>query len=397
LTYSQIGRQQTNANSETDKDNENSYRHAFLIMEPKPSSKSNTKHVLCAESDAERDEWVESLLQYVGISASEEEAPESKKHSKKKFSKDSIAKVNAQPISQLGKNDLNTKLIATDSVIQAQKADKKKGNTDSTIVRGESVSYSSHHPSSSLSSSPSSSMLSSSMQSTNSLLQQSDQWNDQSKNQQQSALGVSPNLIVKRNSMLTNREDSDRKVRAGTPEPRDNTASPVFGASANNQSQQTPHVQRRPHDDSISHEKRKGSRKTFFGSMFGSKEEKKKYQEARPDTTRIVFGVPLDQAIAVARIKEGYELPAVVYRCIEYLDAKNATEEEGIYRLSGATATIKFLKERFNSEGDVDLLGEGEYYDVHAVAGLLKLYLRELPTSVLTRDLHAEFVNVIGK
>src|SRR4051794_28544987 len=159
-----------------DKDSENSYRHAFLIMEPK-YGKHNTKHVLCAETDAERDEWVESLLQYVGVGVSEEEAPESKKHSKKKFSKDSIAKLNAQPISQLGKNDLNNKhnkLIATDSAIQqAQKADKKKGNTESTIARGDSLNHSSHHPSPSLSSSPSSSTLSSSMQSTNSLLQQS--------------------------------------------------------------------------------------------------------------------------------------------------------------------------------------------------------------------------------
>jgi RalA-binding protein 1 len=354
--------------------------------------------VLCAESDTERDEWVESLLQYVG-----EEEREIKKHSKKKFSKDSIAKVNAQPISQLGKTDLNTKLIATDSVIQqAQKEirpDRRKGNNESlssiNITKTDSINYSSnhsHHPSSSLSSSPSSSVVSSS---TNSLLQP-DQSNDQSKNsfggnQQQSMLGVSPNPIVKRSSMTVNREDSDRKI---SPEPRDSTSSPVFGMSANNQSQHT----RRQTDDNH-HEKRKGSRKTFFGSMFGSsnKDEKKKYQETRPDTSRIVFGVPLDLAISIARIKEGYELPAVVYRCIEYLDAKNATEEEGIYRLNGAAATIKLLKDRFNTEGDVDLLSDGEYYDVHAVAGLLKLYLRELPTSVLTRELHAEFVNVIGK
>ncbi|RIA90878.1 hypothetical protein C1645_724489 [Glomus cerebriforme] len=400
LTYAQIGRQQSNANNESDKDSENSYRHAFLILEPKLGSKS-TKHVLCAESDSERDEWVESLLQYVGVS--EEEERESKKHSKKKFSKDSIAKVGAQPISQLGKNDLHNKLTSTDSVIQqAQKEirpDRKKGNNDSissiNITGINHSSHHSHHPSSSLSSSPSSSVLSSS---TNSLLQQSDQLNDQPKNSFSGSqqLSVSSNPIVKRSSLLANREDSDGKLHT---ESRDNTSSPVFGMSVNNPSQQTSYVQgrRQLDDNNHHHEKRKGSRKTFFGSMFGSssKDEKKKYQETRPDTSRVVFGVPLDQAIAVARIKEGYELPAVVYRCIEYLDSKNATEEEGIYRLNGAAATIKFLKERFNTEGDVDLLGDGEYYDVHAVAGLLKLYLRELPTSVLTRELHAEFVNVI--
>lgn len=40
------------------------------------------------------------------------------------------------------------------------------------------------------------------------------------------------------------------------------------------------------------------------------------------DPGRRVFNVPLEQAVAVSKVKEGYELPAVVYRCIEYLDAK---------------------------------------------------------------------------
>jgi len=217
-------------------------------------------------------------------------------------------------------------------------------------------------------------------------------------------LGVTSNPISKRASMSANREDQDR-THSGTSELRDNTSLSVGGTSVSNPSQQISYIQgvhgntRRQHDDSNQVDRKKTSRKTFFGSMFGSsnKDDKKKYHETRHDTSKVVFGVPLDQAIAVARIKEGYELPAVLYRCIEYLDAKNATEEEGIYRLSGATATIKLLKERFNAEGDVNLLGEAVPYDVHAVAGLLKLYLRELPTSVLTRELHAEFVNVIGK
>ena len=88
------------------------------------------------------------------------------------------------------------------------------------------------------------------------------------------------------------------------------------------------------------------------------------------------------------------ELPAVVYRCIEYLDAKNAAGEEGIFRLSGSNVVIKQLRERFNVEGDVNLVTDDQYYDIHAVASLLKLYLRELPTTILTRELHLEFLAV---
>src|SRR5581483_6099453 len=102
---------------------------------------------------------------------------------------------------------------------------RKKGNNESIsnigVVKGGNVNHISHHPSSSLSSSPSS-------QSANSLSLQSEQWNDQSRSSlganQQNTLGVSSNPIIKRGSMFANRED-----RTGTPEPRENAASPVFG------------------------------------------------------------------------------------------------------------------------------------------------------------------------
>ena len=47
-------------------------------------------------------------------------------------------------------------------------------------------------------------------------------------------------------------------------------------------------------------------------------------------------------------------------------------------------------------EGDVDLLASDEYWDPHAIAGLLKTFMRELPASILTRELHTRFLSVIG-
>ena len=108
---------------------------------------------------------------------------------------------------------------------------------------------------------------------------------------------------------------------------------------------------------------------------------------------RSVFGVPLDESLDVSQI---CNLPSIVFRCIEYLEAKKADQEEGIYRLSGSTAVIKSLKDRFNAEGDVNLLASDEYWDPHAIAGLLKSYLRDLPASILTKDLHYRFLTVIG-
>jgi RalA-binding protein 1 len=112
----------------------------------------------------------------------------------------------------------------------------------------------------------------------------------------------------------------------------------------------------------------------------------------RAPLQRPVFGMPLAEAVEAAPpTGVDVHLPAVVYRCIEYLEAQDAASEEGIFRLSGSQNVIKGLRERFNNEGDVRLL-DGNYYDIHAVASLLKLYLRELPSSVLTRDLHLDFL-----
>ncbi|TKA62747.1 hypothetical protein B0A49_12452, partial [Cryomyces minteri] len=110
---------------------------------------------------------------------------------------------------------------------------------------------------------------------------------------------------------------------------------------------------------------------------------------------RQIFGIPLAEAVEISPpIGVDVYLPAVIYRCIEYLHAKHATSEEGIFRLSGSNVVIKELKARFHRQGDVKLL-DGQYYDVHAVASLLKQYLRDLPSSILTRDLHIDFLRVL--
>src|SRR6267142_1707219 len=60
----------------------------------------------------------------------------------------------------------------------------------------------------------------------------------------------------------------------------------------------------------------------------------------------MVFGIPLEESLEVATIAG---LPAIVFRCIEYLEKMEADQEEGIYRLSGSSAVIKNLKDKFNS------------------------------------------------
>ncbi|KAJ2335507.1 Rho GTPase activating protein [Coemansia sp. RSA 2681] len=108
-----------------------------------------------------------------------------------------------------------------------------------------------------------------------------------------------------------------------------------------------------------------------------------------------VFGLPLEAVVEQTKIREHYHLPAVVYRCIEFLDTKKACMEEGIYRQSGSSLALNVLRKEFNTNRDYNLLKLSRPPDVHAVASLLKAYLRELPESVLTSRLRQEFVRVV--
>ncbi|KAJ2451958.1 Rho GTPase activating protein [Coemansia sp. RSA 2336] len=108
-----------------------------------------------------------------------------------------------------------------------------------------------------------------------------------------------------------------------------------------------------------------------------------------------VFEQSLERAVQMTRVRENYQLPAVVYRCIEYLDTKKAWLEEGIYRQSGSTSALQMLRREFDSCRDVNLLRLSKPPDVHVVASLLKAYLRDLPENILTARLCLDFHRVV--
>eukprot|EP01135_Chromosphaera_perkinsii_P008610 Nk52_evm52s1401 gene=Nk52_evmTU52s1401 len=113
----------------------------------------------------------------------------------------------------------------------------------------------------------------------------------------------------------------------------------------------------------------------------------------------VVFGRDLQEYVESRG--DGSAVPFVVVDCISSLVSHNAAPVEGIFRLSASTSSIKKVKRHFDAveakagkgEGtDVAKLVDG---DVHAVAGCLKLYLRELPTSLIPPHLYQRFVNAV--
>ncbi|KAI0819635.1 hypothetical protein BC628DRAFT_1413565 [Trametes gibbosa] len=433
ITGAQIGRQQRTAEKrEADEDNE--YRHAFLIIEAKRAPNSATaRHVLCASSDEERDAWVEELVRYVTGTYNDEQVPVSSVGGPSPVSMSSagpsaaprsstssnpptdiqttpvrrstkeivIAKGPAVPISQLAPDGANAKLFNATSYAESTSSPARSiAPSIAERLEIEAPLSSSLPVSSPLVEEPETSIALN--QRANSelghypdLVDQragSSRSPEQIKRTKMRRMSMKPPSIPERSSSPekdagpnTPRVDAHGKVKIsgpmnGTPIP----AGYKFGGK------DAPPPEQPPPLPTTSDRREKTKSRTFKNWGFGRTHDK---PVAVPTyIPRAVFGVSLEESLDVAQIAS---LPAIVFRCIQYLETKQAEQEEGIYRLSGSNAVIKGLKDRFNAEGDVDLLASDEYWDPHAIAGLLKTFLRELPASILTRDLHLRFLSVI--
>ena len=317
-------------------DSENEYRHAFLIREPKKKdSSSYIKHLLCAESDGERDEWVTALMGLAGGSESEDEAP---------------SPALSKPVA------LQTKSKSIDHGKEPSTTSKDgpPGGVDGDALRGMSYenTVQAELPTHGFPEGPSESPHSSSQRAQISAPKNG------TKIQDAGLWGNKPQPL----NLADRREQKKRSIWG-------------FKARASSE----PFIQVQP--SPVQHVPA-GQTWTVYRSR---------------SNHRPVFGAPLAEAAEFAQpVGIDVYLPAVIYRCIEYLDAKDAASEEGIFRLSGSNVVIKSLRHRFDAEGDVNFLADDQHYDIHAVASLLKMYLRELPSSVLTRELHLDFLAVLG-
>jgi Rho GTPase-activating protein 1 len=105
------------------------------------------------------------------------------------------------------------------------------------------------------------------------------------------------------------------------------------------------------------------------------------------------FGVPLDRLMSHP-LNEGLEMPHIVEAACRALDTPRALEQEGIFRLSGTLSRMKELRGQYDRGVLVDLDKEPE---VHAVAGLLKMWLRELPDPLIPYFLYDMFIDNFDK
>jgi len=305
LQHSRIGSQKPEEPATNDP--EEQYRHAFLIQEPKKKdSTMYVRHILCAEDDADRDQWVTALLRYVDpYDPPEEESPSTSTNAS------FVTKPQAPSVKDI-KNETHSNTPSPTSPISFNDGSVSEHMSKNSNISGP------------INGAP---------------IQDSSQWGNKSTTQH------APKDKSKMGNIFHFKKGSQEQISQ-------------LGRQSDPSSR--PRVLR--HNGYV----------------------------------RAAFGLPLVEAVEFCSpFNMDVQLPAVVYRSIEYLRFRKAENEEGLFRLSGSNIVVKTLKERFNTEGDVDLIDEEEYYDVHAVASLFKTYLRDLPSPLLTRDLHIEFLKVL--
>ncbi|XP_016429569.1 rho GTPase-activating protein 24-like isoform X2 [Sinocyclocheilus rhinocerous] len=106
---------------------------------------------------------------------------------------------------------------------------------------------------------------------------------------------------------------------------------------------------------------------------------------------RRVFGQRLEETVLYERRYGDHMAPLVVEQCVDFIREQGLTEV-GLFRQPGQATLVKELQEAFDA-------GEKPSFDstdVHTVASLLKLYLRELPEPLVPFSRYEEFL-VCGK
>ncbi|KAF2166655.1 hypothetical protein M409DRAFT_23286 [Zasmidium cellare ATCC 36951] len=95
----------------------------------------------------------------------------------------------------------------------------------------------------------------------------------------------------------------------------------------------------------------------------------------------------ISKELSGCRDKTEYWMPALPWRCIDFLNSN--CEQEGLYRVPGSGFHVKTWQRRFDTELDIDLLST-EVLDPNEIASVLKAWLRELPTEIMPQSLQRE-------
>ncbi|XP_027550062.1 rho GTPase-activating protein SYDE2 isoform X1 [Neopelma chrysocephalum] len=112
------------------------------------------------------------------------------------------------------------------------------------------------------------------------------------------------------------------------------------------------------------------------------------------DREPVMFGV--DARKVVEKENAGLMVPLLLQKCILEIE-KRGCQVVGLYRLCGSAAVKKELREAFERDSKAVTLCESQYPDINVITGVLKDYLRELPSPLITKQLYEAVLDAMVK
>ncbi|CAJ1081287.1 LOW QUALITY PROTEIN: rho GTPase-activating protein SYDE1 [Xyrichtys novacula] len=98
-----------------------------------------------------------------------------------------------------------------------------------------------------------------------------------------------------------------------------------------------------------------------------------------------VFGVELHHLVEKER--SARPVPLLIQKTVAEIE-RRGLKVVGLYRLCGSAAVKKELRDWFERDSSVVSLSEDLYPDINVITGILKDYLRELPSQLITQTLY---------
>ncbi|KFO28041.1 Rho GTPase-activating protein SYDE2 [Fukomys damarensis] len=108
----------------------------------------------------------------------------------------------------------------------------------------------------------------------------------------------------------------------------------------------------------------------------------------------VIFGVDIQKV--VERENVGLMVPLLIQKCIMEIENRGC-QVVGLYRLCGSAAVKKELREAFERDSKAVGLCENQYPDINVITGVLKDYLRELPSPLITKQLYEAVLDTMVK
>ncbi|XP_020940478.1 protein FAM13B isoform X14 [Sus scrofa] len=102
-----------------------------------------------------------------------------------------------------------------------------------------------------------------------------------------------------------------------------------------------------------------------------------------------IFGIPLDE------LQQGghpdNEVPFIVRHVVDYIEEHGGLEQQGLFQVNGNAETVEWLRQRYDSGEEVDLVKEA---DIPSAISLLRFFLQELPEPVIPGSLHIHLIQL---